>query len=321
MLKRQEGYILKHIDDKTYRLPYGQKIADCIVRLYGPAHVFSEKFAPFYLSSTTFSGCNDHREELPQTVCSDMDIEIILGEPQNHQNGTILLRNKELIVSCWEEGYLLQFPTLDNIIEAQITTNANYARIYCKNTLPESDCENLFLAIRPCFLYKAQLEGCFAIHSASILYQDQAWLFSGHSGMGKSTHTALWHDLLHTPYLNGDLNLVAQKNGQPVVYGIPWCGTSQISTAKTYPLGGIVLLGRADIDYLVDLEHYEKVLQVMQRMISPSWSASLMECNLDFAHILADTIPIYKLMCTKNPSALEVIKTQIDTLSLLQKQT
>lgn len=139
--------------------------------------------------------------------------------------------------------------------------------------------------------------------------------------MGKSTHTDLWHDLLHTPYLNGDLNLVAQKNGQPVVYGIPWCGTSQISTAKTYPLGGIVLLGRADIDYLVDLEHYEKVLQVMQRMISPSWSASLMECNLDFAHILADTIPIYKLMCTKNPSALEVIKTQIDTLSLLQKQT
>ena len=69
------------------------------------------------------------REELPQTVCSDMDIEIILGEPQNHQNGTILLRNKELIVSCWEEGYLLQFPTLGNIIEAQITTNANYARI------------------------------------------------------------------------------------------------------------------------------------------------------------------------------------------------
>lgn len=39
MLKRQEGYILKHIDDKTYLLPYGQKIADCIVRLYGPAHV------------------------------------------------------------------------------------------------------------------------------------------------------------------------------------------------------------------------------------------------------------------------------------------
>ena len=28
MLKRQEGYILKHIDDKTYLLPYGQKIAD-----------------------------------------------------------------------------------------------------------------------------------------------------------------------------------------------------------------------------------------------------------------------------------------------------
>lgn len=394
MLKRQEGYILKHIDDKTYLLPYGQKIADlqkgillndtgafiwnalehpqdintlqdllishyaldstietqiredvsqfikqllqlgilreelhrldspyyktlqianCIVRLYGPAQIFTEQFAPFYLPPEVSSECYGTGEGTSQTECSDMDIEIILKTPRNHQNGRTLLRNKELIVSCWEEGYLLQFPTLGNIIEAQITTNGSYVRIYCKNTILKSDCENLFLAIRPCFLYKAQREGCFAIHSASILYQDQAWLFSGHSGMGKSTHTALWHNILHTPYLNGDLNLVAQKNGQPVVYGIPWCGTSHISTAKTYPLGGIVLLGRADTDYIVTLEHYEKVLQVMQRMISPSWHASLMECNLNFANVLADMIPVYKLMCTKTPSALEVIKAHIDT--------
>ena len=64
------------------------------------------------------------------------------------------------------------------------------------------------------FLFAAQKHGKFAIHSASILYKEKAWLFSGHSGMGKSTHTQMWHDLLQTPYLNGDLNLLAMENSK-----------------------------------------------------------------------------------------------------------
>ncbi len=159
MLKRQEGYILKYIDDKTYLLPYGQKIADLrkgiqlndtgafiwnVLEQPQDIHALQDLLIAHYTPEADIEmqlredvsqfveqllQLGILREELLQTVCSDMDIEIILGEPQNHQNGTILLRNKELIVSCWEEGYLLQFPTLDNIIEAQITTNANYARI------------------------------------------------------------------------------------------------------------------------------------------------------------------------------------------------
>lgn len=42
--------------------------------------------------------------------------------------------------------------------------------------------DNLFHAIRLFFLFIAQKKGLFAIHSASILYHDKAWLFSGHSG-------------------------------------------------------------------------------------------------------------------------------------------
>ena len=382
MLKRQEGYILKHIDQKTYLLPYGQKIADlkkgvqlnesgefiwnalaepqslctlqdllsseyaldadskaqlcddvaqfvkellqfgilredlqliqnnpyktiqladCRIRLMCPADAFPEQFHSFILDPDSASGD------------SDMDIEIIFGQPRSHQNGTILIRNKELVIIQWEEGYILQFPTLENIFEAYITTDGTYARIYCCSFQNESDRENLFLAIRPCFLYKAQLNGCFAIHSASILYQNQAWLFSGHSGMGKSTHTALWHKIVHTPYLNGDLNLIGIKEGIPVVYGIPWCGTSHIFTEKTYSLGGIILLGRDTTDHVITLKHHEKILQVMQRMISPSWSATLMERNLDFAANLVAQVPVYKLLCTKEASAVKVIKKEIDS--------
>ena len=132
--------------------------------------------------------------------------------------------------------------------------------------------------------------------------------------MGKSTHTALWHELLQTPYLNGDLNLIGIKNGIPVIYGIPWCGTSEIFTTECHELGGIVLLGRDITDHVEELESDEKVLRVMQRMISPAWTGEMMEKNLGFSEKLVDLIQVWNLYCTKNPSAVYTIKEEIDKI-------
>lgn len=381
MLKRQEGYILEHIDEKAYLLPYGQKIADlkkgvllnetgeflwnalaspqnldmlcelfavnyqipkeerdtlqqdilsfvtellnigilreelhssCStdgknmrianqrVRFSGPEEAFCEEFLPFCVTE------NWNEDSI------DFKVEIVIGLPSNHPTGTLLLRNKELVVLSWDEGYVLLFPTLSGITEAHLTKDGSYARIYCTHTFDEETRKQLFLAIRPCFLHYAQQHGYFAIHSASILYNEQAWLFSGRSGMGKSTHTALWHDLFAVPYLNGDLNLVGIQDAAPIVYGIPWCGTSEIYTTHNHPLGGIVMLDRSENDFLKELAHHEKVLQVMQRMISPTWTAPLLKRNLDFAAALVEQVPVYHLFCTKNPSAAQVIKNAID---------
>ena len=101
-----------------------------------------------------------------------------------------------------------------------MTKDGSYVRIHALMPQNEEEKDNLFHAIRLFYLYLAQKKGFYAIHSASILYQKRAWLFSGHSGMGKSTHTELWHERVHTPYLNGDLNLVGIENGKLKVYGM-----------------------------------------------------------------------------------------------------
>ena len=166
--------------------------------------------------------------------------------------------------------------------------------------------------IRHLFLYRAQLNSSYVLHSASILYQEKAWLFSGHSGMGKSTHTALWHELFQAPYLNGDLNLITFQQGQPVVHGIPWCGTSGICTSRSYPLGGIILLNRGQTDHLEALSPEEKTLKVMQRLISPAWTPEQLQQNLAFSQQLTGSIPVYQLFCTKEPSAAYTMKAKID---------
>ena len=137
--------------------------------------------------------------------------------------------------------------------------------------------------------------------------------------MGKSTHTELWHERVHTPYLNGDLNLVGIENGKLKVYGMPWCGTSGIFTAEAYELGGIILLGRdLQTDYLEELNPSEKILRVMQRMISPAWTERQLSENLFFAGEIADRVPVLHLLCTKNASAACVMKNAIDQLEELQ---
>ena len=48
------------------------------------------------------------------------------------------------------------------------------------------------------------------------------------------------------------------SKGHPIVYGMPWCGTSGVASTKSYPLGGIVLLGRSDNDHFESLTNDQK---------------------------------------------------------------
>lgn len=197
--------------------------------------------------------------------------------------------------------------------------DGRFARIYYHLPMTEEEQDSLFLAIRPVFLFLAQKKGMFALHSASLLYLEKAWLFSGPSGMGKSTHTALWKKLFDTPFLNGDLNLIGKEGDQFVVYGIPWCGTSEIFTVEKKELGGIVLLEKAPEDKIVSLTKEQKTLRVMQRMISPPWTAELMKKNLAFAEEIANEKPVYFLRCTKNDTAAEVMHHRITEDELAQE--
>ena len=127
----------------------------------------------------------------------------------------------------------------------------------------------------------------------------------------------MWHDLLQTPYLNGDLNLLGMESGKIIVYGIPWCGTSGIYTTTDHELGGIVLLGRdPEKDFLQELSPSEKVIRIMQRMISPSWKERFFSMNLDFAEKIAgDRFDINCIVPNgRNPTAVYTVQREIDTL-------
>ena len=245
----------------------------------------------------------------------DQRVRLLWGPPKLHTNGSLLVRDAELVVCERERDYLLFFPTFDRLWEVSLSKDGGEVTFYCRPPVNDELIYQFFHALRMAFLYLAQKRGMWAIHSASLLYRDKVWLFSASSGTGKSTHVDFWRELYHTPPVNGDLNLLALEEGRTVVRGIPWCGTSEIFDKRTLPLGGIVLLKRAAQDDLEELPGDRRALLVMQRFISPTWTAAQFADGAAFAQELAQRAPICRLRCTKSPSAAELIKGWIDRLS------
>lgn len=268
--------------------------------LAGPKEYFSSDFSPF---AEKYSAAN--------TI--DQRIELRPHPPTSHPLGRVLLRSGQLIVLENDDGYILIFPAAASPLEARLSPNGSNVLFFAAGEPTEVFVKDIFHAIRLCFLFLAQRKGLFTLHSASLLYRNHVWLFSGHSGAGKSTHTNLWKDLLQVPLINGDLNLLDLPAAHaPAVHGLPWCGTSGISTPGSWPLGGIIFLRKAPENTINQLPDEDKQLLIAQHLISPVWTKEQAVLNLDAAGAMCSRIFICRLCCTKDSMAVETVRTVMD---------
>lgn len=297
LLQLEAANILSLPTEKTVNTAdHSFQIGPVIIGYHGPKELLVPSFWDFSCENTA----------------PDLTAHIVPSVPDVHVNRDILVRTDEMTIGRNSDCYLFLYPPGYGISEMHVSLDGRHAALFCPKPYDGGLSEKIFHALRFAFLVCAQRMGIFALHSASILYQNKAWLFSGPSGSGKSTHTALWNRCYQTPYLNGDLNLLGVAEDVPVVYGIPWCGTSGCYTTSTVPLGGITFLKQAPIDALLPLSAEEVSLRTMQRLVSPSWTENMLLSNLSFVQKLSRTVPFFHLQCTKETSAAAVMKQAID---------
>ncbi len=355
----QLGYLHRYFATPTRTINFQVTIANLSIHLRNQPEELRTYFQNFIVESAyadvtknkmitpdNFDTTNEWLQTQPE---SDMTITTFYTDvyPSDIPTGNLLLQSGELTVYEREEDYYFLLPASSHILAATLSKDGKHACIYCKvekqhyATDTRKLANQLFYCVRFLFSYTAQLHGIFALHSASILYRGKAWLFTGPSGTGKSTHTNLWHSLFNTYRINGDYNLITMTHhdtheesdtdtrplysepipncddaniiiSKPVIMGSPWCGTSGIYDNKTYSLGGIILLEQASSEQLLTLLEHEKILQVAHRFLSPTWSSELLQKNITFATKLSSQIFIHKLECTKNDNAAIVMKEAID---------
>ena len=71
-------------------------------------------------------------------------------------------------------------------------------------------------------------------------------LFSGPSGIGKSTQAGLWTKYRKARVINGDRTLLKKENGRWMSLGWPICGSSEICYNEAYPVKAVIFLGQGN---------------------------------------------------------------------------
>lgn len=246
------------------------------------------------------------------TIAPDLQIRTTEKDITVSEKETIIADASEMTISESESFYIIRYKK-NTCVKEMYIRKAGPEVLICLITgySAASASDEVFHAIRIPFLLTAEKKGMYAIHSASILYKEKAWLFSAPAGTGKSTHARLWTQHSDAVNINGDLNLIGIKAGVPYVFGIPWCGTSEIFTKEDYPLGGVVFLKQAAENRIEEFTYEKALITLSRRTISPLWnSESLKKMMLDLEPVSAK-ITSLRLYCTKDPEARKVLQEYI----------
>ena len=145
------------------------------------------------------------------------------------------------------------------------------------------------------------------IHSSALKFKDKVYLFSGPSGVGKSTHTRRWCRLFpeETKILNDDKPSFRFIDDKCYIYGTPFAGGTDIQINEKGELGAIVFLEQADENRLVRLSPRQAIVELTTQTPNKR-NAAIAEKMLELHSRLISEYPVYKLYCADNDESVSV---------------
>lgn len=150
------------------------------------------------------------------------------------------------------------------------------------------------------------------LHSSALEYQGKAYLFSGPSGVGKSTHSKLWQQTFGSAaqVFNDDKPILRFLDGRWFAYGAPWCGKDDINQNKKVPLAGICFMRQGKENTIRQLSPQEAAIHILwqtQRFLV----AENLDRLLPLVDRLAQTIPVYEL---ENDATRDSVRLSCETM-------
>ena len=110
------------------------------------------------------------------------------------------------------------------------------------------------------------------IHGAAVCYNNAAYLFTGRSGIGKTTHALKWIENKPEAFIiNGDKPFIRVfDNGQqPLICGSPWNGKENLGTNVMVPLKAIAILSRADNNCITPISYRDAFTSIYSQIYRP----------------------------------------------------
>lgn len=133
------------------------------------------------------------------------------------------------------------------------------------------------MALMLCYLLATANLQTVLIHASAVINGGKAYLFLGRRGIGKSTHSCLWQQVIPGTVLLNDSHSVLRINNQGdiIAFGSPWGGKKTCYRNDSAPVGGIVQIKRALVNEIRRLLPVEAYASLLTSCFGVTWEKEL----------------------------------------------
>lgn len=168
----------------------------------------------------------------------------------------------------------------------------------------------------PDYIYRLCIEsllskGVLHLHSSFVLYQDKALLFTGPSGIGKTTQAELWRDYQGALIVNGDAALLRRMEDGWWAFGTPVHGSSPYCENRQAPIVGLVALEQGPENRLTRLDDFQALTSCLPEFYRPQMDGETEEVFWNSVDSLFREVPVYRLTCRPDREATELVKQEL----------
>lgn len=164
-------------------------------------------------------------------------------------------------------------------------------------------CKNLSFIVS---VYLLRNNGLF-LHASAISYMGKGVLFSGDSGIGKSTQARLWAENNGSQMINHDKPIIRRLQNDWFVFGSPWSGEDPCYMNVEYHMACIVFLGKASSCRVVSIERKKCFNMLLQQARGYLNYEGCYDDLLKVIARIASDIPMYIFECTRTPESSDYL--------------
>ena len=149
------------------------------------------------------------------------------------------------------------------------------------------------------------------LHGALVDLDGNGVVFTGYSGVGKTTQAQLWEKYLGADIINGDKLFLRCIEGKAYAYGTPWKGSSPYCLNRKVPVKAVVVLQQAKENTIEKLDSLACMEYFMPHLFLPHWDQTCLNRALDTFDQILGNVPVYLLKCRPDEDAVLMTKEQI----------
>ena len=145
-------------------------------------------------------------------------------------------------------------------------------------------------------------------HSSVTVRDGKAYMFLGHSGTGKSTHSRQWLAAFEEAWLLNDDNPVVRilESGEVRVYGSPWSGKTACYVAEEAPVQALVQLAQAPENKIERLRMTQAYPYILASVSGLKILPESMDAIYGSIARLLELCPVYRLECLPDTAAAQL---------------